>query len=56
MSELPTGGRKPTRVTDGSRTGTLIRYETKYRVRWAVVQWDGKGFIDRACPHTLTQV
>lgn len=53
MSELPTGGRTATRVTDGSRTGALLRYETAHRTRWAVVQWDGKGFTDRAYPDRI---
>jgi hypothetical protein len=49
-NELPTSGRRATRVTDGRRTGTLIRYETAHRTRWAVVQWDGKPFADREYP------
>jgi len=52
MDELPPN----TRVTDGSRRGVLVRYETKFRTRWAVVCWDGKSFVAREYPHRITVV
>jgi hypothetical protein len=37
VKELPSG----TRVTNSFRKkGTIVRYKTKSRNRWAVVQWD----------------
>lgn len=41
------------RVANGRRRGEFIRYETKFRTRWAVVWWDGKPFTEREYPHAI---
>lgn len=46
-----------TRVVHGAsrRAGTFLRYETKFRTRWAVVIWDGRLYTDREYPHAIRE-
>jgi hypothetical protein len=39
--------------TGYGRRGAVIRYETKYRTRWAVVLWDGTQYTERVYPEQI---
>lgn len=38
------------------RTGTVYRYETKFRTRWVIVKWDGEQFTERCFPRQVERI